>query len=192
MPHVYLPFAQDSATPGSLFVRTAGDPRSLLGRVRREVQGLRGDLPYAQVQLMEELIAPQLRPWRLGASMFLIFGLLALAISAVGLYGVVAYLAAQRTREIGVRMALGARAKDVVRLVVRDGLRDAAIGLVVGVAATLAAGRFVASLLFGVRASDPASLVLAGAVLLVVAALAALVPAWRAAHVDPTVALRAE
>jgi predicted permease len=141
---------------------------------------------------MNDQLDPQYRPWRLGASLFTAFGLLALAVAVVGIYGTVSYGVNQRVHEFGVRIALGARITDVLHTVVGEGLRTVAIGVAIGIVLALAAGRLVGSLLYGVRAYDPLSIVSVAIALLVVGAAAALVPAWRAARVDPVIALRAD
>lgn len=135
---------------------------------------------------------PVLRPWRLGATMYTIFGVLALAVAAIGLYGVIAYSVAQRLHEMGVRIALGARTGDLLRLVVGEGVRVALIGIVLGVAGAFAAGKLIASLLFGVPSRDPLTFGIVAIVLLLTATLASLIPAWRASRADPNLALRAE
>ena len=140
----------------------------------------------------EESVAPQQRSWRMGATMFSAFGLLALAIAAVGVFGVTAYTVSQRTREIGVRIALGAQPGGVVRLVLMQGLRAAVAGAAVGLVGALVLGRAVASLLYGVTPADPTVFGAVTAVLLAVAVLAAWLPARRAARVDPIIALQAE
>jgi len=196
--HVHLPLSQapDWMAARLLVVRPAGGggryPERLAADVRRAMQTAAPDLPYAEVRPLETLYASELRPWRLGATMFGAFGALAVLLAAVGLYGVMALSVAQRTRELGVRIALGARGGDVVRLVVRQGVRLVAGGTVVGLAAALGAGRWVEALLFRVSPRDPA--VYGGVVLLLLAVgvAACLVPSWRAARVDPAVALRAE
>jgi predicted permease len=189
---LYVPFGQDRGTATTLLLRTRGDLALLEGAVRRTLQSLAPNLPYADVHPMQDLLNPQIRPWTLGATMFGIFGLLALVVASVGLYSVLAYDVAQRVHEMGVRMALGARAPDVVRLVLGDSLRVAAIGIVLGLVATLAAGRAIASLLFDTSPHDPTVLGIVCVTLLVVAVLASLLPAWRATRVDPSTALRAE
>ena len=144
------------------------------------------------MQPFDQLVAPQLRPWRLGASMFGVFGALALVIAAVGLYGVIGYAVSQRTHEIGVRMALGARGGDVLRMVMRQGASLAIAGALGGLLGALAVTRFLRAMLFGVTPLDPAAYVGAGALLLAAAALACYLPARRAARLDPVRALRAE
>jgi hypothetical protein len=144
------------------------------------------------VQTMTAQLDRQYRPWRLGASLFSAFGALALVVALVGIYSTVSYTVGQRTREFGIRIALGARVADVLKLVVGDGVRVVAAGVVLGVVLALVGGRLVAAVLYGVKPSDPAAMLLAGGTLLVVSVIAALVPAVRAARVDPNVALRAD
>ena len=192
----YVPLAQRQwlPWPRALFVRPAAPEPSaaLVAEVRNAVHALAPGLPYVNVRPLQELVEPQVRPWRLGAAMFGAFGGLALLIAAVGLYSVISYGVAQRTRELGVRVALGARAADVLRLVVGEGVRVAAAGVALGALGALAAGRFVAPLLFDTSPRDP--LVFGGVTLalLLVALVASLVPARRASRVDPMVALRSE
>ena len=132
------------------------------------------------------------RQWRLGATMFTVFGFIALVLAAVGLYGVIAYDIAQRMREMGVRVALGAQASDIRRLVLWQGMRVAAIGTALGVVAAFVTAKYVADLLFHTSAYDPIAFVGAAATILVVSVLATLIPARRATRVDPVVALRSE
>jgi ABC-type antimicrobial peptide transport system permease subunit len=133
-----------------------------------------------------------MRPWILGARVFAALSALALIVAMIGVYAMAAFEARQRTREIGVRIALGAQATDVVSLLVRQGSRVVAIGVLLGGAAAIAAGRFVESVLFGVSSRDPLSILGASAVLLGVAAVASFVPSWRATRIDPVVVLRDE
>jgi len=177
---------------GWLFIRTTGKPALLVEPLRRELQRLMPGAAYVNVLGVSSTLDFVLRPWRLGATMFTLFGVLALVVAAVGLYGVIAYSVTQRTHEMGVRAALGAKRGDLLRLVVGEGIRITVIGIVLGAAASLAAGKFLASLLFGVSASDPGTFILVAVVLLGVAGLASLIPAWRAARADPTSALRAD
>jgi ABC-type antimicrobial peptide transport system permease subunit len=191
----YLPLTHPifaTAHPDALLVRAARGVPQVAGTVRREIQALAPDMPYVAVQSYEELVAPERQPWRLGATMFTIFGAVALVIAAVGLYSVVAYLVTQRTHEIGVRMALGAGAGDVIRLVLGDSARVVAVGLGLGVAASLLAARWVQPLLFRTSARDPAIIAAVAAALAAAALVASFAPTWRASRVNPAVALRAE
>lgn len=191
----YIPLAQNQwrAPPlRSLAIRPRGEPAAAARIVARTMQSLSTDLPFADVRLLQALIDPHQRPWRLGAVLFLIFGGLALLVAAVGLYSVVSYDTAQRTHELGVRAALGAQRDDLVRLVVRDGLLYAALGAMLGLALALALGSRIESLLFDVSPRDPVLLGVAVAVMLVVAMVASAIPAARAARADPARALRSE
>lgn len=188
----YLSMAQQPGRGSmrGLLVRLRGDPESGLSAVRRVLQTLEGDMPYVHAQLLEERFAPELLPWRLGAVMFSAFGLLALTLASLGLYGVITYDVAQRRRELGVRFALGARASSVLRLVLGDALRVVAAGLAIGIAAAVWASQWIEPLLYGVSGRDPGVHGGAAGMLLVVALLAAALPAWHAARIHPTEALR--
>jgi hypothetical protein len=195
----YVPFDQmpDKPMPDlpnamGAMVRVSGDDDQMSGVVQRAVQSGSDRRVFAHVRPYQDLIDPQLRSWRLGATLFSAFGVLALAIASVGLFGIVSYVVTQRTRELGVRLALGATSGSVGRLVVGDAVRMAGIGIGVGIAAALAAGPLIASMLFQTSAREPVSLAVAAIVLLATAVLAASWPAWRAGHVQPTVALRAD
>lgn len=190
----YIPLDQERVSPNlrTLLVRTRGDPRTANLEVRRAVQAALPEAPYPTVTYLSTLIAPELRPWRLGATLFGIFGLLALVLAALGLYSVVAYTVAQRTHEMGVRVALGGTGADLVRLVLGGTLRVVGLGLVIGIALSLLAGRWVEPLLFRVSARDPAVLGVVTGTLLVVGLLASLAPARRAQRVSPIEVLRAE
>lgn len=191
--HIYVPMGQwPGETITALFVRGRDNPESLIAPVRREMQGIEPDLPFANVLVLQDLVDPTVRPWQLGAVLFTLFGALALAVAAVGLYGVLSHLVAQRTHEIGVRMALGANADSVLRLIVGEGVRMTLVGLAVGLVGAYAAGRALKALLYGVSPADPATLVTVTFVLLGTAAVASYLPARRAAKVDPMVALRYE
>ncbi|CAN5437287.1 ABC transporter permease [soil metagenome] len=196
VPYVYLPRAQHPGwaawTVPSILVRTRGEASGMIAPVRNAIQQIAPDLPYVSVRPMDELIRNDVLPFRLGAVLFSLFGVLALALAAVGLYGVLAYLVAERTREIGVRISLGAGEGDVVRLVVRQGLRLVAIGLVLGLAGSFLSVRLLEGLLFGISARDPLTYAGIAAVLALTGALASFLPARRAARVDPMVALRHE
>lgn len=176
-----------------MFVRPAdGDPAHWVLPVQRAMESAEAGLPYADVRPMRSLLASQLRSWELGAAMFAIFGGVALALAAVGLYGVIAYGVAQRTHEVGVRVALGAQRANVVALVVGQAVRITIAGLVLGLAMALVGVRWVEPLLYGVSGHDPVTLGAVCVALLGVALAASAVPARRAAAVDPVTALRAE
>jgi predicted permease len=188
----YLSIEQLRPDEAVLFVRTRGDAAGSVETVRRRLQKLMPGAGYVTVTPMREIIDPRQRAWQLGATMFLVFGILALVLAAVGLYSVIAYSVAQRTQEIGVRIALGARVGDVVRLVLGEGIRFAVVGIVIGGGVALVAGRWVGPLLFSVSARDPVVYGIVAVVLLAAAASASAIPAVRASRVDPNVALRAE
>ena len=195
----YVPFAQIPAPPfpnfaraHGILVRTAKDPAELASAVQRAIQSTSTVGVYAHVRPYQELIDPQLRSWRLGATLFTVFGLLALGIASVGLFGVISYLVAQRTQEIGVRLALGGSGGAVARLVVRDAARMAAIGVAAGLILAIVCAPLVQSMLFQTSARNPATMLAAAVVLLVVAVAAAAIPAWRASRVSPMTALRAD
>lgn len=187
-----LPAVSDStAYPTTLLIiRTSVDPRAIAGSIHKALATMSPELAYFTVQPLDDLIAPQLHPWRLGATMFSVFGALALLIAAIGLYSVLAYGVVQRTHEIGVRMALGARAQSVTKLVVWSTLRTVLAGVAVGLVVALMAGRTMASVLYGVSPHDPPTLVVVSVTFGLVAVLAGALPAWRATRVDPVVALR--
>ncbi|HEV3469184.1 MAG TPA: ABC transporter permease [Pyrinomonadaceae bacterium] len=191
-PFVYFPLAQSYSSTVTMVVRAEGDPAALAAAVRRAVRDLDPNLPLYDVKTIEEHLALSLFPARVAATLLGAFGLLALLLAAVGVYGVVSYAAARRTREIGIRMALGAQAADVLRLVGGRGMLLVAAGVAVGLLAALALTRFMESLLYGVSATDPAVFALVVALLGFVALLACYVPARRATKVDPVVALRHE
>jgi putative ABC transport system permease protein len=188
----YLPLAQAArrGTMRSLLVRFSGDPASGIGAVRTALHALEPGLPYVRATLLRERVAPALMPWRLGAAMFTAFGVLALFLATLGLYGVVAYDVAQRRRELGVRVALGARAATLLRMVLGHAARVVILGLLVGMAIAGFGARWIQPLLFEVSARDPAVHAAVAALLLVIALCAAALPAWRAARVQPTEALR--
>jgi len=188
---LYLPSTQER-TGGSIVARVAGDPRLQAEPLRRDIQQMLPGMGYATVRPIAQVLDPVLRQWRLGATMFTIFGFIALVLAAVGLYGVIAYDIAQRMREMGVRVALGAQAGDIRRLVLWQGIRVATIGAALGIGVAAFATRFVADLLFDTSPHDPVAFAGAGVTIVVVAILATLIPARRATRVDPVVALRSE
>ncbi|HXT15346.1 MAG TPA: ADOP family duplicated permease [Gemmatimonadaceae bacterium] len=176
----------------TLVVRSAGDASTIVEPLRRAVQGTSGAVPYANVQTMNDLLGRHTRSWVLGARVFTAFGALALLLAGIGIFSIVAFTIGQRMHEFGVRAALGASGADILRLTLARGIAPAAAGIVVGIALTLVAARFVESLVFQVSARDPITLGIASAVMLVCAVVAAFVPAMRATRVDPTIALRSE
>jgi len=187
---IYTPMNRSDG--GTMFVRTAGDPRQVAEPLRRGLQEMMPGMGFINVRRLETTLDPVIKPWRLGATMFTLFGGLALVVAAVGLYGVIAYGVAQRTHEMGVRAALGASRHGLMRLVVTEGVKVTLVGIVLGGIAALAGGRLLASMLFGVSAHDPLVFVVVATVLLAVAGLASLIPAWRAGRADPITALRAD
>jgi predicted permease len=190
----YLPFHQAMGSRGqmTLVVRTAGDFTSVAAAVQRVAWALDPRMPMFEVETLATQIAASLREERLLATLSGGFGLLALLLSCLGLYGILSYAVAQRTKEIGIRMALGAARRDVLWLVLRDALRLVLLGAALGIPAALAASRLFVSQLFGISAADPVALGLATLALLVVAAVAGYLPARRATRVDPLVSLRCE
>ena len=188
----YRPIEQMAATQGGLFVRVRGDAEQSAESVRRALQKLMPGSSYVTVRPMSEIFGPTIRSWRLGATMFVAFGGLALVLAAIGLYSVIAYNVTQRTHELGVRVAFGAEARDLVRLILREGLQLTVAGILIGSAVAALAGKWVGPLLYDVSPTDPAVFSFVAAVLLMVAALASMIPALRAARVDPTVALRSD
>jgi len=176
----------------NLVIRTQGDPLSLVAGVRKEVNALDPDQPIAAVRLMTEWVAMSAAGARYRTTLLGLFALLAMILAATGIYGVMSYSVAQRTQEIGVRMALGARPLDVLKLVVRQGMILAVLGVVVGLAGALALTRVMSSLLFGVTERDPITFGVVAVLLIAVAFIACFVPARRATRVDPLIALRCE
>ena len=189
----YLPIDQiQRGIGGGVFVRARGDAKSYSEAIRREMQKVMPGASYVTLTPLDNLLGGQMRSWTLGATMFTVFGLLALLVAAVGLYSVIAYNVAQRTHELGVRVALGAQSPDVVRLVVGEGIRVSVIGVAIGTIVALGAARYIGPLLFSVSPKDPLVFTAVGGLLLTVAVAASLVPAWRASRVDPSVALRGD
>ncbi len=188
----YVPLRQFPLENMTLAVRTAGDPILMAPSLRAALQSVDRDQPLSRVATMDSLLSDSVGRRRSSAALLTVFAGFALLIACMGLYGVTAYSVTQRTREIGVRMALGAGSGHVVRTFVRDGLRLAAVGVTLGVAAALAGGRLLASQLFEVGAADPATLAATALTLGAVAALASYLPARRATRVNPITALQAE
>ena len=195
-PQFYIPLEQgDVIRDGPLYIviraaRGVADVREVAANARAVLRGAQPAIRTLDVKPFLDLLDPEIRPFRLGAMMFGVFGGLALLLAGVGLYAVISFGVARRTREIGIRSALGARPGDVVRLVLGEGVRVTLVGVAIGAALALALGRVVEALLFDASPRDPIVLAVASASLLLVAAVASAVPAWRAAHVNPTTALR--
>jgi predicted permease len=190
----FIPATQSVSKTASfvLLVRPRGDLTAATTGVRRRLQQAVPNLPFVTINPLEQLVLPQKRPWRLGATMFSVLGGLALVLAAIGLYSVLAYDVAQRTREFGVRVAIGAQSADVMRLVLARGLRTAVIGGLIGVGVALVGGRLIAPLHFQTSPRDPMVIGVVLGTLMVVAFMAAFIPARRALAVDPIEALRAE
>ena len=191
-PEFYISALQAPSPPSSLAIHTKVDPGSLTSSVRQAIWSVDPDQPITDMASMEEILDREVLPRRLQATLLTVFAGLALLLSAVGIYGVLAYLVSQQMPEIGLRMALGAAPQDVLRRVVGQALRPTIIGLGLGIAGALAVSRLLASLLFGVRPADPVTYGLAAAMLLLTAAVACYLPVRRALRVDPIMALREE
>jgi len=178
--------------PATVLVRTSGDPRALAAAVSQAVQDVDPQVTVAPARPLADLVGLSTLPSRVAGTALLAFGAVGLGLAALGLSGVVAQSVAQRTREFGVRVAIGARRGQIVRLALDEGLRLVAVGLVLGLGLGLALARVASSLLFGLSTADPVTFVGAPALLLCVAAGAAWIPARRAARVDPVACLRNE
>jgi ABC-type antimicrobial peptide transport system permease subunit len=193
MMHYYIPAGQEVGFGGSaLIVRGADRAPGLVADVRRLLIGVDPTISYISAETIQARIEPQVRPWTLGATVFLLSGLLALVVAGIGIYSVMSYLIADRRREIGVRMALGATAQDIVRLVLRGSLLMAVVGIATGELVALLLGRLAEPLLFDTSPRDPAVFAGVAAVLLLVAMAATFLPARRARAVNPVEALRME
>ncbi|MCA1627993.1 MAG: ABC transporter permease [Acidobacteria bacterium] len=191
-PAIFLPFAQNYSPGMTLQVRTGGDAGALMNAIRREANVLDKDLPFLNAMPMTERIGFSLIPLRLAASVVGVLGCLGLLLAGIGVHGVIAYSVAQRTRELGIRRALGAQDSDVLRLVVSQGLRLTALGVALGLLGAFALTRFLSNLLYGIGALDPIVFVGVPLLLALVALIACYIPARRAMKVDPMVALRYE
>lgn len=194
----YIPVGQAKArgtivpSPDGLLIRTRGETPALTRNLFAALESVSPGGRYVSIVPYTQMLDSQTRSWRLGASMFGLFGGLALVLAAIGIYGVLAFLVRQRTAEIGVRMALGATPRDVLRMVVGEGMKFAALGIALGAGAALALTRLLKSLLYGVTATDPWTFAAAAVVLALVALAACALAAWRAMRIDPNVALRHE
>ena len=195
VPQVYLPAAQTDVYPvrlAALAVRATGDPRALLASIQRAVWSIDPDQPITGVRTLDEVLASATAQRRFNMTLLASFAVLAVALALVGVYGVISYSVAQRTREIGIRVALGASRHDVVAMVVRAGMRWSAAGVAAGLAGALALSRLMSGLLFSVTASDPVTFGLMAVAMFGIAMAASYIPARRAASVDPIAALRTE
>jgi predicted permease len=191
-PHMFVPARQVAVNAMTVYVRAAASPEALEEPIRRAVQEVNPDLPLFGVRSVDSIIADSLASRRFALQILVFFAATALLLAAIGIYGVMAYFVSQRVREIGVRMALGAQRGDVLKLVVRQGMSLALMGVVFGLVTSLLLMRLIAGLLFGVSSTDPLTLVSFTALLAAVAFLANYIPASRAARIDPMVALRHE
>jgi putative ABC transport system permease protein len=195
-PHAYGPFAQANGYSWvrkmNLAMRTAGDPLALANAVRAEVAKLDPELPVTKVRSMEQILESSLASRRLSMWLLTVFALAAVLLAALGIYGVMAYAIARRTREIGIRMALGARRASVLGMVLRQGMKVVLLGVAAGLGASLALTRVMSGLLYGISATDPATFACVTALLISIALAAHVVPTRRAVKVDPSVALRHE
>jgi putative ABC transport system permease protein len=189
---LYRPFAQTPTRSVTLVVKSSLDPGSVVASIRGEISKLDAEQPIHNVWPMTEIVARDIAPERFNLTLLAVFAVVALLLAAVGIYGVMSYAVTERTREIGVRIALGAQARDVLKLVAGQALWLALAGVASGVGGALALTRLMKKLLFEVEASDPLTFIAVSFLLTVVALLAALVPARRATKVDPMVALRYE
>jgi len=192
IPESYVPYAQLPFAPMSVVVRTDMAPGNIVPTLTREVQSLDDALPLLNIKTLDEYVSDSIVGTRFEALLLGIFGVLAFLLTAVGLYGVISYTVVQRTREMGIRIALGADRIAILGMVVRDGTLLACTGALVGLAAAFILTRLMASLLFGVGPTDPLTFLCVPVALIAVAVLASYVPARRAAKVDPMVALRYE
>jgi predicted permease len=185
----YFPFAQATRSTMTLAVKTVGPPTALTGEIQRQLTALDPELPFYQVRTMEERIEASLVSRRTPVVLGIGFGAVAMLLSAIGIYGVLAYQVAQRRKEIGIRMALGSETRQIFALVLREGLVIVAIGLTLGILGAIGIGRLLASQLYGVETSDPTVIAAVAGTLAVIALLASVVPARRAANVDPVTVL---
>jgi putative ABC transport system permease protein len=191
-PEIYAPFAQGPFPEMYLAVKTSHSPSGLIGAVNSEVHALDKDQPIYDIKTLEQRLGASFAQQRFSAALLTLFAALALILTAVGLYGVISYSVAQRTHEIGLRVALGAQQSTVLKLIVGEGVKLALIGVVIGFLATLGLKQLVEGLLFGVKASDPLTFAVIASIQVLVSLVACYLPARRAAKVDPMVALRGD
>lgn len=189
---VYLPYRQETSNSMALVVKSTDDPAALTSSIRRVVASIDKDQPIFGVQSMQQVVNDSVSTRRITLILLSLFSGLALVLSAIGIYGVVSYSVAQRIREIGIRMALGAQRRDVLRLVLGQGARISGIGIAIGIGASLLLTQLMRKLLYSVSATDPATFLAVVLLLALIALAACYIPARRSARVDPLIALRQE
>ena len=187
-----MPFAQQPESSPALMIRTTNNPESIAAAVRHEVQTIDKTQLVHSVRTLDSVMSEAVAAPRFRTSLLGVFAVIAVILALVGIYGVMSYAVTQRTREIGIRMALGARAADVLKLIVRNGMGPVLLGVALGLAGAIAFTRLMASFLFGVTPTDALTLATVSVSLILVALIACCLPARRAAKVDPLVALRYE
>ena len=191
-PYVYEPLYQDLDNTVSLIVRTSGEPTAMMGVVQREIKALGGNLPTFDFKTLEDVLNAQLLPLKAGAALLGLLSLIGLVVASIGIYGVTSYSFSQRTKEIGVRMALGADRKEILRLIMKEGIGLAVVGIVIGVLLSAGTTHLASAFLFGVSPVDPLVFFGVATLLTLVAVGATLVPALMAAKLNPVDALRHE
>jgi putative ABC transport system permease protein len=192
-PLIYQSLDQQPTAGGFLLVKSdVDDPLSLVGSIRNEVKKLDSDLPLTNVATMDQRLANAVSQPRFRTTLIVLFAIVALILACVGIYGVISYSVAQRTHEIGIRMALGARGVDVLRMIVRQAVLMAGVGVVLGLSISFALGSLMVKLLFGVAPRDPLTFIATAILLAGTAVLASYIPARRASKVDPLIALRSD
>lgn len=191
-PHIYWPQAQRPSAGMTIVIKSSSDPATVISAVRNEIWSIDRNQPVGDVKVMEQYVSDSLSRRRLNMTLLGIFAALALLLATVGIYGVMSYTVTQRTREIGIRIALGANSSDVIRLVTGQGMIPAVMGIVLGIAASMGLTRSISSLLYGVSANDPLIFTGVAILLTLIALLASYIPARRATRVDPMIALRQE
>jgi len=192
IPEIYVPYLQQPSFSMALVLRTTARPLGLVSPVRKAVESIDKNQPLSETTTMDEVIAGLVAPQRFQMMLLGLFALLALVLAAVGIYGVVSYSCSLRVHEFGVRVALGAERRDLLGMVIRQGAKLALIGVCVGLGGALLLTRFLSSMLYEVKPTDPLTLIVVAVVLAVVALAASFLPARRATKVDPMVALRYE